>query len=70
MRFLYPRARVSAPHFEAPRGRLPKGVPYVVNAKHPSWIQRQHDDELEEEYVSNLAAAIRWSFGVAREEHE
>lgn len=25
--------------------------------KHPSWIQRQRDDELEDAYVSNLAAA-------------
>lgn len=70
LRFFYPRARVSVPPFEAPTGRLPKGVPYIVNAKHPSWIQRQHDDELEDEYVSNLAAAIRWSFGGAREEAE
>jgi len=65
--FFYPRARVSVPPFEAPRGRVPKGAPYIVNVKHPSWIQRQHDDELEDEYVSNLAAAIRWSFGDARE---
>jgi uracil-DNA glycosylase family 4 len=66
--FLYPRARVSMPPFETPRGRLPKGLPYIFNAKHPSWIQRQPDDRLEGEYVSDLAAAIRWSFGRAGEE--
>lgn len=66
MRFFYPRARVSVPPFEPPRGRLPKGVPLVFTAKHPSWIQRQHDDELEGEYKAHLAAAIRWSFERAR----
>jgi len=35
-------------------------VIFVV--KHPSWVQRKHSDELEVEYVENLAAAIRWSF--------
>jgi DNA polymerase len=62
--FFYPRARVSVPPFEIPRGRLPKGVPYIFNAKHPSWIQRQHDDRLEDDYVSGMAAAIRWSFAL------
>lgn len=70
MRFFYPRARVSVPPFEPPRGRLPRGVPYVFAAKHPSWIQRQHNDELEDEYVSGLAAAIRWSFDREHEEAE
>lgn len=68
VRFFYPRARVSVPPFESPRGRLPKGVPYVFAAKHPSWIQRQHDDVLEAEYVSGLAVAIRWSFGLTAED--
>lgn len=68
LRFFYPRARTSEPPFEPPLGRLPKGVPYIFNAKHPSWIQRQHSDELAEEYVSNLAAAIRWSFDRERAE--
>lgn len=68
VRFFYPRARASEAPFEPPRGRLPKGVPYIFNAKHPSWIQRQHKDELEEEYVSDLAAAIRWSFDREHEE--
>lgn len=70
MRFFYPRARASEPPFEPPRGRLPKGVPYIFNVKHPSWIQRQHDDRLEAEYVSALAAAIRWGFDRAREDLE
>lgn len=67
MNFFFPRARVSVPPFEPPRGRLPKGVPLVFVAKHPSWIQRQHDIELEAGYKANLAAAIRWSFDRARE---
>jgi uracil-DNA glycosylase len=68
--FFYPRARVSLPSFQTPRGRLPKGVPYIFNAKHPSWIQRQHDGDLEAQYVSGLAAAIRWSFGCVNEHAE
>lgn len=62
LRFLYPRGRVSIPPFQPPRGRLPNGVPYIFNAKHPSWVQRQHSNELEAKYVSDLTAAIRWSF--------
>ena len=62
--FFYPRARACLPPFEIPRGRLSKGVPYIFNAKHPSWIQRQHDNALEIDYVSGLAAAIRWSFSL------
>lgn len=31
-------------------------------AKHPAWIKRQHDDALEEEYVHNLADAMRCAF--------
>jgi len=68
LRFFYPRARVATLPFEIPRGRLPKGLPYILKAKHPSWIQRQHDDRLEADYVSGLAAAIRWSFGFASDE--
>ncbi len=62
LKFFYPRARVVLSRFETPRGRLPKGVPVIFVAKHPSWIQRQHSDELEAEYLTNLADAIRWSF--------
>lgn len=61
--FFYPRARVSPKSFEPPSGRLPKGVPYIFNATHPSWIKRQHDEQLETKYVAELAAAIRWGFG-------
>ncbi|WP_234785267.1 uracil-DNA glycosylase family protein [Mycolicibacterium mucogenicum] len=67
--FFYPRARVSVPPFEPPRGRLPGGVPLVFAAKHPSWIQRQHDNELEAGYKANLAAAIRWSFDRVRQQN-
>jgi DNA polymerase len=63
----HPGARVSSEGFEPPRGRLPKGVPYIFNAKHPSWVQRQHNQRLEDDYVSSLAAAIRWSFDRAGE---
>lgn len=66
--FFYPRARVSLPPFQIPRGRLPRDVPLIFTAKHPSWIQRQHDDELEADYVAGLAAAIRWSFERADED--
>ena len=65
--FFYPRARTSKSRLVIPRGRLPRGVPYIFHAKHPSWIQRQHDERLEGDYVSGLAAAIRWSFGQAKE---
>jgi len=49
--------------FEPPSGRLPKGVPYILNATHPSWIERQHEQSGEDEYVAELAAAIQWGFG-------
>lgn len=68
--FFYPRARTCRQPFEIPRGRLPKGVPYIFHAKHPSWIQRQHDELLEADYVSGLAAAIRWSFHLSMLERE
>lgn len=61
--FFYPGARVSPKPFEHPRGRLPKGVPYILNATHPSWIKRQREQWRETEYVAELAAAIRWGFG-------
>ncbi|EUA93408.1 uracil-DNA glycosylase family protein [Mycobacterium ulcerans] len=48
--FFYPSARICEELFEIPRGRLPKGVPYIFHVKHPSWIQRQHDDNLEANY--------------------
>ena len=67
LEFLYPRARLAKMPFEAPRGRLPKGVPHIVNATHPSWIQRQHDDRLVAAYTADLVAAIRWGFGRSAE---
>lgn len=45
-------------------------APYIVCVKHPSWIQRQHDDGLETNYISDLAAAIRWGFGEATDDAE
>lgn len=63
LRFFYPQARAAVAPFRSPRGRLPRGVPYIFNAKHPSWIQRQHNIALETQYIADLAAAIRWSFG-------
>lgn len=63
VRFFYPRARLVEPLFVLPRGRLPRDVPIVFQAQHPSWIKRQHDDELEKRYTQDLAAAIGWGFG-------
>ena len=37
--FFYSRAKVPPKPFEPPSGRLPKGVPYILNATHPSWIR-------------------------------
>ncbi|WP_163889994.1 uracil-DNA glycosylase [Mycolicibacterium hippocampi] len=59
--FFYPSARVSPWPFGVPTGRRPRG-PYLLCAKHPSWIKRQHNDALEQEYVSSLAHALRWGF--------
>jgi DNA polymerase len=61
--FFYPRARVSPKPFEPPSGRLPKGVPFILNATHPSWVNRQHEHWREDEYLAELAVAIRWAFG-------
>lgn len=63
--FLLPRARIAKPPYVIPRKRNPNGVQYVFHAKHPSWIKRQHNDELKDEYMSSLTAAIRWSFDCA-----
>jgi len=65
LKFFFPGARILPWPFGAPRGRRPKDAPYVLHAKHPSWIKRQHDAVLETEYVSSLAAAVTWSFGDA-----
>lgn len=63
LEFFYPRAKVSPKPFEPPSGRLPKDVPYILNVTHPSWINRQHEQWREDDYVAELAAAIRWAFG-------
>lgn len=49
-------------------GVADQSVPYLLVTEHPSWIQRQHDPAREQEYVSSLAAALRWAFqGVKRQ---
>lgn len=63
VRFFYPGARFVEPPFVPPRGRLPRGVPIVFHAQHPSWVKRKHDDQRDLRYTRDLAAAIRWSFG-------
>ncbi|MDP7707122.1 uracil-DNA glycosylase family protein [Mycobacterium sp. TY815] len=63
--FLYPRARIVNLPFVIPCRGSRNGLPHVFHAKHPSWIRRQHNKELEDEYISSLAAAIRWSFDCA-----
>ena len=47
--------------FAAPK---PRGSddPYFLFMPHPSWIKRQHDDSLEQQYVAGLASALRWAF--------
>ena len=63
VRFFYPGGRFVEPPFVPPRGRLPRGLPVVFQAQHPSWVKRKHDDQRELRYTQDLAAAIRWSFG-------
>jgi uracil-DNA glycosylase len=58
----YPQARVLQWPFHCPRGNGSKTAPYLLFAKHPSWIERQHDDTLEQEYVASLARAVKWGF--------
>jgi hypothetical protein len=48
----------------APSGRQPRAS-YLLFAKHPAWIKRQHDSALEQEYVDSLAGAMRWAFNDA-----
>ncbi|BBZ70795.1 uracil-DNA glycosylase family protein [Mycobacterium paraseoulense] len=45
--------------FSAPKTR---GLHFLF-MPHPSWIRRQHNDSLEQQYVYGLASALRWSFG-------
>jgi len=60
--FFHPGSRPLPWPFAPPRARGIRRAPYLLFAKHPSWIKRQHDAALEEEYVSRLADAVRWSF--------
>jgi uracil-DNA glycosylase len=58
----YPQARVLQWPFIAPRANRSKTAPYLLFAKHPSWIKRQHDVSLEQEYVTSLVRALKWGF--------
>jgi uracil-DNA glycosylase len=63
LRSAYREARVLAWPFSAPRTRLNAAPsPDLLFAKHPSWIKRQHDADLEQEYVTSLARALDWGF--------
>ena len=59
--FFYPTARKVPWPFDAPRNVRSKTVPCLHLAKHPSWVKRQHDKALEDEYVNSLAEAMRWA---------
>ena len=59
--FLYPSARRVPWPFIAPSNVRSKTVPCLHFAKHPSWLKRQHDAELEETYVQSLADALKWA---------
>jgi DNA polymerase len=58
----YPEERIVTWPFTVPPAIRPKAAPYLLFAKHPSWIKRQHDDVLEEEYRTSLAGALKWGF--------
>lgn len=66
LRDYYPKAQsqkqIRPWPFTAPRATGSETSPFLLFAKHPSWIKRQHDDFLEEEYVSSLARAFKWAF--------
>jgi uracil-DNA glycosylase len=62
LRSFYTEPRVLTWPFTVPRATRSKTVPYLLFAKHPSWIKRQHDDSLEEEYRTSLARALKWGF--------
>lgn len=59
--FFYPTARKVPWPFSAPSNIRSKTVPCLHFAKHPSWVKRQHDTALEDEYVSSLAEAVKWA---------
>jgi len=37
--------------------------PQLLFTEHPSWIKRQHDEQLDRQYVASLADAYRAAFG-------
>ncbi|WP_102417147.1 uracil-DNA glycosylase family protein [Mycobacterium sp. 4858] len=47
--------------FTAPKTKAPNNRHYLF-MPHPSWILRQHDDSLEQQYIAGLASALRWAF--------
>ncbi|OBK53444.1 uracil-DNA glycosylase family protein [Mycobacterium kubicae] len=59
--FIYPTARTVPWPFVAPRNVRSKLVPRLFFAKHPSWIMRQHNPALEEEWVDSVSAALKWA---------
>ncbi len=57
-----PQAPVISWPFRSPRiSSSGDRGPHLHFVKHPSWIKRQHDDELERRYVSSLVRALNWS---------
>lgn len=64
LRAFYPQARELRWPFiglHAPQAKAAPS-PDLLFAKHPSWVKRQHDDSLEQEYVTSLADALKWGF--------
>jgi DNA polymerase len=68
LKSFYPDPRILSWPFTDRHATRPADVPFpdLLFAKHPSWIKRQHDESLEEEYVTSLASALRWGFASDR----
>jgi uracil-DNA glycosylase len=62
LRSFYAEPRILPWPFTVPRATGSNAAPYLLFAKHPSWIKRQHDDSLKAEYVASLARALEWGF--------
>jgi uracil-DNA glycosylase len=62
LRAFYPHAGVLSWPFRTPRISASEESPRVHFVKHPSWINRQHSDALERQYVASLERALRWGF--------
>jgi DNA polymerase len=64
LKAFYPDARELQWPFRVPHATGPEAAssPDLLFAPHPSWIKRQHDDSLEEQYVTRLARALKWGF--------